>query len=199
MKSLPPPILLDFFYFMEVWKSIKGFENYYEVSNLGNVKRKEGTSHLKPKNLKHLLDKDGYRRVNLKVSQKTNSKIVHRLIAEAFIDNPENKPQVNHINGIKGDNTLSNLEWCTLSENRRHAYSTGLQNGLTRRGVKNNFSKLTENQVRSIRMEYTGDARGKSKEQLKEMVTTEDLAKKYNVSRAAISFILNGTSWSWLK
>ena len=63
---------------------------------------------------------------------------------ETFIDNPLNKPQVNHINGIKSDNRLINLEWCTLSENRIHSYSNNLQNGINRQGVKNNFNKLSE-------------------------------------------------------
>ena len=136
---------------MEIWKDVKGFEAYYEVSNMSNVRRKKGSSHLRQVNLKGSPDKDGYINVNLKIKQKTNSKRVHRLVAEAFIDNPENKPQINHINGIKSDNRLENLEWCTLSENRRHAYKTGLQNGLSRRGCKNNFAKLEDRDIIEIR------------------------------------------------
>lgn len=183
---------------MEIWKDIKGFEGYYEVSNKGNVKRKEGTSHLKIKKLKMILDKDGYHRVNLKVKQKAFTKIVHRLVCEVFIPNPENKSQVNHINGIKGDNRLENLEWCTLSENRQHAYDTGLQNGYSRRGCKNNFNKLSKEDVLNIRNEYSGDARGFSSKNISKMVTQNDLAKKYNVTRSCISHILNNKSWEWL-
>ena len=92
----------------EIWRDVKNFE-HYEVSNLGRVRRKEGTSHLKPRILKHIFDKDGYPKVNLKTNQKTTSRRIHRLISQAFIPNPENKPQVNHINGDKSDFRIDNL------------------------------------------------------------------------------------------
>ena len=171
---------------MEIYKEIFGFKNY-EVSNYGNVKRKEGTSHLICKPLKHLIDKDGYKRVNLKVHQKTNTKNIHRLVAIAFIPNLENKPQVNHINGIKGDNRIENLEWCTMSENRQHAYNTGLQNGLTRRGVLNNFNKLSENEVIKIRFKYD-----------KKTCNMKKLSLEYKVSAACIQMIISKKTWSWI-
>jgi hypothetical protein len=173
---------------MEVWKDIEGFENY-EVSNLSNVRRKKGTSHLKSKNLKGTPDKDGYIRVNLKVKQKSNTKYLHRLIAESFIPNSENKPQVNHINGIKNDNRIENLEWCTLSENRRHAYDTGLQNSLSIRGEKNNFSKLNKKDIIFIRENYNK----------KEGRTNKYFAKKYKVSEGCIRSITSKTNWKWVK
>lgn len=171
----------------EEWKPVVGFEKNYLVSNLGNVKRVLGSSHLKPKKLKLIPDKDGYNKVNLKVNQKTNSRTVHRLVAFAFIPNPENKPQVNHINGIKNDNRVENLEWCTLSENRTHAYSMNLQNGLSRRGIKNNFNKLKESDVLQIRNEY-----------LKRIVTYKVLAQKYKVTEGCIGSIIKRKNWSWL-
>jgi hypothetical protein len=172
----------------EVWKDVKDLECYYVISNLGNIKRKDGTSHLKPKNLKMLTDKDGYHKVNLKVKQKTNSKIVHRLLAEAFIPNPLNKPQINHKNGKKDDNRLENLEWCNLRENRQHAYNTGLQNGLSRRGSKNNFVKLTKHDVLNIRSLYDK----------KNGVTMNVLSKKFNVTEGCIQSILSKKTWAWI-
>lgn len=178
-----------FFYFigMENWFDIPGFNNNYEVSDLGNIRRKKGTSHLKQKNRKFFLDKDGYEMVNLKVNQKSHVTRVHRILATVFIPNPENKPLVNHKNGIKNDNRLENLEWSTLSENRVHAYSTGLQNGLSRRGEKCNFTKLTKEQVIEIRNTYK-----------KGVVTMLSISKKYDVSVSAIRSIIIRENWSWL-
>jgi hypothetical protein len=173
---------------IEVWKDVVGFEFYYEVSNTGYIRRKAGSSHLKPKNLKMRYDADGYCRVNLKVKQKSNSKFFHRIIAMAFLDNPENKPQVNHINGIKHDNRLENLEWATRSENRVHAYRTGLQTGKSRQGIKCNFHKLTEMQVKDIRKRYH-----------KRVVTMKELAKEYSVSEACINNIISKKNWGWLQ
>lgn len=187
MKRRPP--LIDWvFYFMENWKRITGFENYYEINQFGEIKRVEGSSHLKSITLKGTPDKDGYLNVNLKVKQKTNTRRIHRLVAIAFIPNPENKPQVNHINGVKNDNRLENLEWCTLSENRQHAYDTGLQNGNSRMGVKNNFNKLTESDVFEIRTKYNK----------KQGFTMKVLSKEFNVSDGCIQSILSKKSWAWL-
>ena len=147
---------------MEIWKDVKGYEGAYQVSSFGRVRsldRKVPSKYGRFRKVKGMIlklrtDKDGYYKVNLKKNQKGKSSRVHRLVAEAFINNPENKPQVNHINGVKSNNNILNLEWATLSENRRHAYQTGLQNGEARRGVKNNFHKLTPEQVLAIRKAY---------------------------------------------
>ena len=183
---------------MEVWKRVVGFERYYQVSNKGNIKRVDGSSHLKSRNLKLILDKDGYPRVNLKVKQKTNSKYVHRLVAKAFIPNNENKPQVNHKDGVKNNNDISNLEWVTLSENRQHAYDIGLQNSFTRRGSLNNFNKLSKDEVLKIRSLYSEDLRGIKKDDFKGRLTMKDISLMFNITEGCVQSIISRKTWKHL-
>lgn len=115
----------------EAWEPIKGYEGLYEVSNLGKVK-----SLVKPgapieRILKYWMSGRKGRRypyVSLTKGNKKKGFLIHRLVAVAFIPNPLNKPFVNHIDGNKLNNRHSNLEWCTTSENQKHAYRTGLMN-----------------------------------------------------------------------
>ena len=114
----------------EIWKDVLGFEGRYMVSNLGNVKSIV-TNHGKPQDkeiVKRIRsDTCNYYYVQLSRNGKSTHKAVHRLVAECFIDNPENKPIVNHIDGNKHNNAADNLEWCTYSENLEHAFSIGLR------------------------------------------------------------------------
>lgn len=116
----------------EIWKDIPEYEGLYQISNLGNVRSQHSNkmNGQKPgKLLKITLMKSGYMSLELRMSDTNKRHLVHRLIAESFISNPDNKPIVNHINGIKTDNRIENLEWCTQSENIRHAIDTGLIKG----------------------------------------------------------------------
>lgn len=116
----------------EVFKDIAGYEGLYQVSNLGRVKRVEnkrcdGHHILKEKILKNEIKKTKYVYVHLCKNGKVKGFRVHRLVAETFIPNPENKSQVNHINCDKTDNRVENLEWCTASENQQHCVDNGLR------------------------------------------------------------------------
>lgn len=118
----------------EEWRDVPGFEGRYQVSNLGrlrsvprDVNNHTGIIHLKGKILTQRYNHKGYKVVDLvDHEQKHKYRLVHRLLAQAFIPNPMNKPQVNHIDGIKDHNVLENLEWVTNSENQLHAYKHGL-------------------------------------------------------------------------
>ena len=134
----------------ETWKDILGYEGMYQVSNLGRVRSLDrdiwnGVNYFKKQGriLKQGENHKGYPIVYLSVSQVDKTCSVHRLVAQAFIPNPDNKPQVNHINGNKKDNTVDNLEWCTALENNRHA----LRNGLV---SHDNMHKALRKKVRKI-------------------------------------------------
>ena len=112
---------------IEVWKDIWSYKEVYKISNLGNVKslsRKLKTARgfriTKEKILKPRLDKDGYLLINLRDNNKTETHKIHRLVAQAFIPNPDNKPEVNHKKGDKLDNRDFMLEWNTAKENSFH-------------------------------------------------------------------------------
>lgn len=131
----------------EIYKDIKDYEGLYMVSNLGNVKSLDRISHnnrgpyVREGRVLKAAIVCGYSKVAL-INEQRKYKAVHRLVAEAFISNDDNDPQVNHIDGDKQNNELTNLEWCTSGYNHLHAYSTGLRNS---KSVSKKVKQYTEN------------------------------------------------------
>lgn len=141
----------------EIWKDVDGFSNY-EISSHGRVRNKTTEQILKPR-----LSEWGYEQVCL-YKEKHNWRYIHKLVAEAFIPNPDNKPRVNHINGIKTENHIDNLEWCTVSENNQHAYDTGLKvvsdnvrESARKMGLSQKTRKAAHNRHPKIRIVETGE------------------------------------------
>ena len=128
-----------------IWKDvyIDGTLSNYMISNDGQIYSKISNKILSP-----FINKDGYLLIHLHHNTKSVNKSVHRLVAIAFIPNPENKPQVNHKDGNKLNNKVENLEWCTNSENMQHAYITGLKHNP--HGSDSVLSKYTDKQIHLV-------------------------------------------------
>lgn len=157
---------------MENYKVIKDYPNY-GISRDGEVLNLKFN-----RKIKYIKHPKGYFNLHLYKDGISKLFLVHRLIAEAYIDNVNNYPQVNHINGIKTDNRIENLEWCTASQNAKHAFINKLRIGFS--GEKNPASKLTELQVLEIRNSN---------------LSRKELAMIYNVSYSVINQIINRIIW----
>lgn len=170
---------------MEIWKRIPNYSKY-EASSTGYIKTFNWKGSGKTKIMKPAIDGSGYLRTMLiRDDGITHTIKVHRIIAQTFIDNPENKPEVNHKNGIKTDNSINNLEWCTRTENIRHCIDNGWM--VAHHGEKNGFSILKEYQVREIRDKFEP-----------RVYTRKMLAKEYGVKESTIKDIVIGKSWKHL-
>lgn len=153
---------------MEIYKEIHGIS----ISNLGNVKPRNKMLTKRKRRIRT----HGYEEIQSQVNKVRKSYLVHRLVALAFIPNPENKLEVNHIDGDKLNNNVDNLEWCTSSENTRHAFRIGLM-----KGVKNiRSAKITREDADIIRLSNK---------------TNVLLAKLYNISTTSIHNIKKGKTW----
>jgi hypothetical protein len=155
----------------EIWKDIPNYEGMYQISNLGRVKslsrevfHGNGKRFCDETIMKPKLETTGYFSICLRKDRASKTIKIHRLIAMLFIDNPQNKATVNHINGIKTDNRIENLEWCTIQENIQHAISTGLKR--TAKGEKHGQSKLLDSDIEYIKNNYI---KHKNSKQLSQM------------------------------
>lgn len=166
---------------LEEWRDVIGYEGLYKVSNLGRVMSYKLFDCGKLMKLSY--DSDKYQIVRLydRNSRSITGK-VHRLVAQAFIPNPSNLPQVNHINGTKADNRVENLEWCNNRHNVKHAFEIGLD---SQAGERNRSTKLTNEDVLEI---YHEAWNGK--------ISNKVIGDKYGVSSETVRGIKNGYNWT---
>jgi len=176
----------------EIWKDIIGNEGYYQVSNLGRVRSLDRTiSHGKGESKRRVegkmisqINTMGYLAVGLSMKGKGKFVKVHRLVAGAFISNPENKPCLNHKDRDRANNKLANLEWCTYRDNMLHIHETGAN---MCKGEDHKMTTLTSSQVLEIKLSLRSGETGTS------------LAEKFDVSSATISRIKTGKVWNSIK
>lgn len=164
---------------MSNYKFIKSYEGRYSVNKTGDI-----YSHFNNKILKQSIDSRGYSKLILSLSNIKKTVLVHRIVAEAFIENNNNYLEVNHLDGNKQNNSVSNLEWCSHAQNQIHAFKLGLRRGI--KGEKHHNSKLTEKDINLIK-----DLKSKG-------ISNLELSNKFKVNKGHISRIVNKRSWRHL-
>jgi hypothetical protein len=175
----------------EIWKKIPNY-SLYEASNLGNIKTHNWKNQGITRVMKPALDGSGYlRTVLIRDDGKYHTVKVHRIIAQTFIPNPKNKPQINHKNCVKTDNRDINLEWCTVSENQIHAYKEKRRNIS---GENNPATKLKDWQVLEIRKNYVYGRKSRHEKGL----TKKQIGEQYGVASSVIKAIIQGKTWKHL-
>lgn len=163
----------------EIWKPVVGYEENYEISNFGRLK-----NIYKIKRILKTSNCRGYKRAKLYKNKIGKLIMVHRLVAEAFIQNTYNKPCVNHIDSNRSNNHVSNLEWCTYSENIIHCVKSGRQNHPKVCGEKHSQAKLTEKQVKEILSTKIESVNDKI-----------NIMKKYSISKSHLNLLLRRGTW----
>lgn len=159
----------------ELWKDVEGYEGKYRISSQGRVE-----SLITNKIKKTPLSRNGYLRVELWNKGELYFTSIHRLVAIAFVANPNNYDVVNHKDGNKLNNIPSNLEWTTSSQNALHSCRV-LKKGIRE---KHPMAKLTEYQVRELRKEFSAS------------IPRKQIATKYKISLRVVYYIANGTLWN---
>ena len=174
------------------FQSVIGYEGLYWINNSGDVLTFNWKNTGKRAILKPATDQ-GYKKVGLQKDGKLKTHRVHRLVAAVYIPNPDNKPMINHIDGNKANNNVSNLEWCTAKENTKHAIDNGLfhfntseqsANITPKRGELNGLSKLKEFEVLEIRAKF------KPRKYTRKMLSIE-----YGVKECTIKDVVLRKSW----
>jgi hypothetical protein len=177
---------------MEIWKDVPEMEGFYQVSNKGRIKaldrvvkrKTKGDLCIKEHYVQGSKDSKGYLQLDARVNGKRIIKFIHRLVAEAFIDNPQHYNQVNHKDGNKLNNDVDNLEWLSCIDNIRHAWKHKLAKPL--QGENHGNHKLTNEQVLFIKTHYKkGDS----------LYGAKALAKRFNVTTTPILLVAKGLSW----
>jgi DNA-binding XRE family transcriptional regulator len=178
---------------MEIWKQVPEYPDY-EASSLGNIRSLDKIvpkwnapfyRKRKGKILKKSIGTNGYYYISMYKDKKQKSFKVARVIAQTFLNNPRNLPEVNHINSNRTDDRVQNLEWCNRSQNMKHAFDKGFA---CQKGEKNGYSKLSKKEVIEIkRLHSIGDYKQK------------ELAKIFNISKTTIHNVIKGKTWSHLE
>ncbi len=163
----------------EMWEDLLDFESYCQISTLGRFKNKK-TNHIYKLGYYSNL----YEQFSMLIEGRRITALAHRLVAKQFIPNPEKYPIVNHKNGIKDDNRVCNLEWCTQGQNMKHSFKELGRKPRNMEGTNNTRALLDEKDVLEIR------------DLFKKGVSQVELAKKYNIKSPAIWKIIHRYTWN---
>lgn len=164
------------------YRTIPGYPPCYSISAEGKVYSTKSNRHLTPH-----VNSGGYMQINFIVDGKRKTARLHRLMALAFLPNPDDLPCVNHLDGNKLNNCLANLEWCSYSRNIKHAYENGLNKASDQRGEKHSQARLKEDDVKKIRWLYNYTT-----------LTQLQIAEYFDISREHCRDIINFKKWRYV-